>query len=92
MLSNVEKIKLVKALHAEPGNRNEQECNMIEGYVRSMLIFKPYAFYESSDFQTLLQDVRLHKIKKNHRLCNFGDHADRVFVILNGRVAITHPN
>ena len=91
-LTNTEKIKLVKALHSEPGNRSEQECNMIEPYIRSMALFKPYAEYDSNDFHSMLQDIKLHKIKKNHRLCNFGENADRIYIIVNGRIALTYPN
>ena len=90
-LSNVEKIKLVKALHSEQGKRDMHELQMIEKYVRSMVLFKPYAHFLPGDFESVLQEIKLHKVKKNTRICNFGDVADRVYLVVNGRIAITYP-
>ena len=90
-LTNVEKIKLVKCLASEPGKRDNETVRTIEKYVRSMSLFKPYAHFKSDDFESLVQEIKLHKIKRNTRICNFGESADRVYVIVNGRVAITFP-
>ena len=59
--------------------------------MRSISIFKPYREFDSSDFQSVLQDIKLHKVKRGTRVCNFGDNADTVYLIMAGRVAITHP-
>lgn len=91
-LNNEGKIKLVKALANEPGKRDNEEMRLIEKYVRSMQIFKPYAHYKSEDFESLVQDIKLHKMRRGIRICNFGDNADRIYVIVNGRAAITYPN
>lgn len=44
------KLKLLKALETEPGSREDKEFKVIEPYIRSMSVFKPYAEFESSDF------------------------------------------
>ena len=90
-LTNVEKIKLVKGLASEPGKRDHETVKTIEKYIRSMALFKAYAHFRSDDFESLIQEIKLHKIKKNTRICNFGDIADRVYVIVSGRTAITYP-
>ena len=56
-----------------------------------MSLFKPYAHFNPDDFSSLLQDIKLHKIKRNTRMCNFGENADRVYLVMNGRIAITYP-
>ena len=83
--------RLVSALEKESGEREPELCNLIEPFVRSISIFKPYREFESSDFQSVLQEMKLHKVRKGTRICNFGDNADTVYLILAGRVAITHP-
>ena len=90
-LNNEQKVKLVKCLASEPGKRDLETVRTIEKYVRSMSLFKPYAHFESDDFASLIQEIKLHKVKKNTRLCTFGDMADRVYVIVNGRLAINYP-
>jgi len=32
------------------------------------------------------------KVKAGHRITTFGETADTIYVIINGRVAISHPN
>ncbi len=65
---------------------------MLEKYIRSMSFFKLYKEFEPSDFHSICQDMKFHKVHKNTRLTNYGDPADTVYVILKGRIAISHPN
>ena len=91
-ISKIEQIKLVKALETDHENRDAKEFKIIKPYVRSMSFFKPYAAFKSKDFEQIFRDIKLHKFRKGKRISNFGDNADTVYVILSGRVAITHPN
>ena len=87
-----EQVELVKALDVEPGNRENKHCETILKYIRSMTVFKQYEEFEDSDFEQIVKSVKLHKIRKNQRICNFGEFADCTYWIISGRVAITHPN
>lgn len=91
-LSKCDQIKLVRALEVDNESRDVKEFELIEPYVRSMSIFKPYAEFESNDFHSIFREMKLHKIKKGKRIHNFGDNADTVYLILSGRIAITYPN
>ena len=53
-LENNDKIKLVKALASEPGKRDHEEMKMIEQYLRTVSLFKPYAHFKSEDFESLV--------------------------------------
>ena len=63
-LDHHKKVLLVKALAHEPGNREHKDCELIEPYVRSMTVFKPYKNFESSDFMPILQELKLHKFSR----------------------------
>ena len=91
-IPKLDQIKLVRALEVENENREPKEFDIIEPYVRSMSIFKPYAEFESADFHSIFRELKLHKIRKGTRVHNFGDNADTVYIILSGRIAITYPN
>ena len=86
------KQKLLHALEKEPGSREIEDLKTLEKYVRSMSFFKLYKEFEPSDFHSLCQDMKFHKIHRNTRLTNYGENADQVYVILKGRIAMTHPN
>ena len=91
-LGYTDKAKLVKALEVDPGMREDADCRLIEPFVRSMSLFKLYSEFESSDFQNILQEMKLHKLRKGQRLTNFGDTCDSFYLVLSGRIAVTHPN
>lgn len=57
-----------------------------------MTFLKPYAEFTKEDFSPIVQEIKLHKIKKGSRITNYGELADSINVIVSGRVAITHPN
>jgi len=57
-----------------------------------MSFFKQYAEFESIDFQSVVQECKLNKIRAGTRLTNFGDSADTIYLVLSGRMAICHPN
>ena len=82
----------MKALEVDHESRDQKEFDVIAPFVRSMSVFKPYAEFDNRDFEHIFRDIKLHKIKKNKRITNFGDNADSVYLILSGRVAITYPN
>lgn len=87
-----QQMAIIRALEEEPGAREDVSCKLLEPYVRSMSFFKPYQEFESSDFQSVCQDLKLHKVHKGTRIGNYGDPSDTVYLIMKGRVAITHPN
>ena len=60
-------------------------------YVRSMSVFKPYVEFENNDFASIVQDMKLHKVRRGTRITNYGDYADTVYLIVGGRIAITYP-
>ena len=82
----------MKALEVDNESRDVKEFDVIAPFVRSMSVFKPYAEFDNRDFEHIFRDIKLHKIKKNKRITNFGDNADTVYIILSGRVAITYPS
>ena len=91
-ISYPEQMGIIKALEEEPGTREDISCKLLEPYIRSMSFFKPYQEFEPSDFQSVCQDLKLHKVHKGTRLGSYGDPSDTVYLIMKGRVAITHPN
>ena len=91
-LKDHDKIALLKALESEPGQREVDDCKLIEPFIRSMSFFKPYAEFESSDFAHVVQEINLHKVRAGSRVASFGETADSVYVVVAGRIAITHPN
>ena len=91
-ITQPEQMNIIKALEEEPGARVDISCKLLEPYLRSMSFFKPYQEFESSDFQSVCQDMKLHKVHKGTRLGSYGDLSDTVYLIMKGRVAITHPN
>jgi len=91
-LCKLDKIKMVRALEVDHESRDLKEFDLIAPFVRSMSIFKPYAEFETRDFEQIFRDIKLHKVRKGTRIANFGDNADTVYLILHGRVAITFPN
>jgi len=91
-LADPQKLQLLRALETEPNNREPHECALIEPYVRSMTFLKPYQEFESSDFLPILQEIKLHKFKAGTRIVNFGEPANSIYIVVNGRIAITHPD
>lgn len=91
-LEDAQKMTLLKALDSEAGMRDDTQCKAIEAYVRSMTFLKPYSEFESVDFQSVVQEIKLQKVKAGQRITTYGDMADSVHVIINGRIAISHPN
>ena len=63
-------INLVNALEVEPGQREVEQYKAIEPFVRSLKMFKPYAEFESADFYSILQEMKLHKVRKGTRIFN----------------------
>ena len=84
-------IELIRALEAEPGSRDPDQCNAIEPFLKSMKFFKQYSEFKKDDFASILQDIKLHKVRRGTKICNFGDNADTIYCVVTGRVAITHP-
>ena len=91
-LTERDQIGLLRALETEQGSREEKDCALIEPFVRSISMFKPYAEFESGDFQNIFQEMKLHKVRKGTRITNFGENADTIYLVVSGRIAITHPN
>ena len=91
-LEDDEKLSVLRVLDSEPGNREDGECRIIEPFVRSMSLFKPYSDFEFSDFLSVLQEIKLLKVRAGTRITNYGEASDSIFFIINGRVALTHPN
>ena len=90
--SKPNQVKLVKALATEPAERELKDNQLIENYVRSISVFKPYKSFLSSDFAPIVQEMKLHKFQRGTRVCEFGKNSDNIYVILQGRLCITHPN
>ena len=80
------------ALNKESEFRDDADCRVIAPYVRSLSFLKAYSGYEYSDFISLMKDIKLHKKKRGSRICNYGEMADSIYVIVSGRIAITHPD
>ena len=40
----------------------------------------------------MVQEIKLEKLRAGTRLTSFGESADSIYVILDGRVAVNHPN
>ena len=45
-----DKLDLRNAFASEPGNRETKDCQVIENFVRTMTVFKPYKEFETGDF------------------------------------------
>lgn len=53
-IPRVNQLSLIKALQVEPGTREVDQYKVVEPYLRSLKMFKPYADFESADFYSLI--------------------------------------
>ena len=86
------KKKLLKALDTDKESRTERDIEQIEPYVRSFNFLKRYTDFTSDDFHPITKELKLVKIKRGERLTDFGTDCNEVFIIVSGRIVITHPN